>query len=156
MSDSNSIHVREATADDIDVIVRFNCQLAFETEEKALSEDTVRSGVSNGLRHDEEVTYLLAEVNQRVVGQLMLTREWSDWRDGWIYWIQSVYVDADHRSQGVFRRLTQAAVKRSKHRADVACLRLYVEEENTAAITTYRRLGFHFPGYKVMELPLDD
>lgn len=150
----NQIDIRAATFNDIDIIADFNCRLAAETEDKVLDSATVRNGVERGLGIGEEVTYLVAETNNEVVGQLLLTREWSDWRDGWMYWLGSVYVRADLRGQGVFRQLIQFAEGQLKQRNDVVCLRLYVEDENTAAIATYKRLGFGDSGYRVMELPL--
>jgi ribosomal protein S18 acetylase RimI-like enzyme len=156
MTTPDSITIRTGGSEDVETIAAFNGRLAMETEGKILDADTVRSGVARGLNLKDEVTYLLAEVDGKVVGQLMLTREWSDWRDGWIYWIQSVYVDEATRSRGIFRRLLAAARERLREHDDVCCLRLYVEDENTAAMTTYNRLGFHFPGYRVMEMQLDD
>ena len=149
------MRIRRATSQDAEVLAEFNCRLASETEGKTLNRETVSSGVANGLSAGDEVAYFVAEVEARVVGQLMLTREWSDWRDGWIYWLQSVYVHADFRGQGVFRQLLQHVQRLLQQRGDVACLRLYVEEENQPAIETYRRLGFQDPGYRVMELPLN-
>lgn len=148
------IHIRAATLNDVEIIADFNCRLAAETEDKVLDSATVRNGVKHGLCIGEEVTYWVAEANEEVVGQLLLTREWSDWRDGWMYWLGSVYVRTDFRGQGVFRQLIQFAEEQLKQRNDVVCLRLYVEDENTAAIATYQRLGFGDTGYRVMELPL--
>ena len=85
----------------------------------------------------------------------MLTREWSDWRDGWLAWLQSVYVRSDYRQQGVFRRLLDTAREHLKGQPDVVGLRLYVEDENTSAMSTYTRLGFKDAGYRVMEQIFD-
>jgi ribosomal protein S18 acetylase RimI-like enzyme len=148
------MRIRRATTTDAEILADFNCRLAFETEGKSLSSERVISGVTRGLTVGDEVTYFVAESEERVVGQLMLTREWSDWRDGWMYWLQSVYVHADFRGQGVFRQLLEHVRQQLKQRGDVACLRLYVEEENQPAIETYTRLGFKDPGYRVMELPI--
>ena len=146
--------IRPATSNDADIIADFNCQLALETENKTLDAVTVRNGVARGLAVGDEVTYFVAETDNRIIGQLLLTREWSDWRDGWMYWLGSVYVHADFRGQGVFRQLVDHAKEQLKQRGDVVCLRLYVEEENQPAIETYTRLGFTDSGYRVMELAL--
>ncbi len=147
--------IRNATATDAQIIADFNCRLAMETENNTLDSALVSRGVRRGLEQADEVTYLVAEVDGQVVGQLMLTREWSDWRDGWMYWLQSVYVLAEFRGQNVFRRLLEHAKSQLHNRGDVVGLRLYVELENAAAIETYQRLGFTSPGYSVMELPMD-
>lgn len=148
------VAIRPATDADVDILTEFNCRLAIETEDKRLDEPTVRSGVSHGLNLPDEVLYLVAETNGQVVGQLMLTREWSDWRDGWMAWLQSVYVAAECRGQGVFRQLLDHAKDTLRQQADVVCLRLYVERDNHSAIETYHRLGFQDPGYRVLEMPL--
>jgi len=153
MSAANLL-VRVAELRDVDVLTDFNCRLAVETEDKILDKTTVRNGVTRGLSVGHEVQYWVAEADDLVVGQLMLTREWSDWRDGWMYWLQSVYVAAEYRGQGVFRRLLQHVKEQLQQGDGVSCLRLYVEDENHAAIESYRRLGFEEPGYRVMEMPL--
>jgi len=84
----------------------------------------------------------------------MLTREWSDWRNGWMVWLQSVYVRKPHRRRGVFRDLLTCALEQCRSRTDVAVVRLYVEHNNATAQATYRRLGFADEGYQVMSLAL--
>ncbi len=150
------MRIRTATAADAAVLADFNCRLAQETENKTLDEVVVLSGVKRGLQQGHEVTYFVAEVEENIVGQVLLTREWSDWRDGWTYWLQSVYVQADFRGKGVFRQLVEHVKQNLRDRGDVSLLRLYVEKENEAAIATYRRLGFVDPNYRVMELSLND
>lgn len=147
-----SFRIRVADIHDVDVLTEYNCRLASETESKTLDADVVRRGVERGLTVGEEVSYLVAEIENRVVGQLMLTREWSDWRDGWMYWLQSVYVAAEYRGQGIFRGLLNHAISGLQQRGDVVGLRLYVEAENRAAQATYQQLGFVNPGYRVLEL----
>lgn len=148
------ITFRTATPDDIDVITHFNLRLAAETEDKSLPADTVRRGVERGLKLAPEIQYFVAEVESQVVGQVMLTREWSDWRNGWAVWIQSVYVHKDHRGQGIFGRLFEHVRQIVEQQPDIIMIRLYVEQDNETAIRTYEKLGFENPGYRVMELTL--
>ena len=98
------IKIREAEKFDIPVIAKFNQALAKETEDIQLDSETLASGISNALNR-EECHYFLAELNGKVVGQTMITYEWSDWRNGIMWWIQSVFVSPEHRGKGVFRSL---------------------------------------------------
>jgi ribosomal protein S18 acetylase RimI-like enzyme len=146
------ITVREATHDDAETIAEFNCRLAAETEDKPLDPETVRQGVSTLLSDDRRGKYFVACTSDgQIVGQLMHTFEWSDWRNGDIWWLQSVYVHADFRRQGVFRKLNQHLEQLAESTPGVVGLRLYVENENARAQETYRSLGFKEPGYRVME-----
>ncbi len=144
---------RIGEAEDIDTIVEFNCRLALETEGKHLDRMIVQRGVSRALQLAPEVQYFVAEFEGCVVAQLMLTREWSDWRDGWMIWLQSVYVGADYRRAGVFRRLLEHAMQAAAVEGRIVSWRLYVDHVNEAAKLVYRRLGFVSSGYEVMELP---
>ncbi len=151
---SPELMIRSPTLADAAVIVDFNCRLALESEGRALIPETISTGVQAVLEGRAESEYFLAEMENRVIGQMMLTREWSDWRNGWFYWIQSVYVDPAYRRQGVFKRLYLDAVARVEARADTVGLRLYVETHNRDALKTYERLGMVPTGYEVLELPL--
>jgi GNAT superfamily N-acetyltransferase len=146
-----TIEIRLATFDDWPTIVEFNCLLAVESEGKQLERQHVEPGVKALLADPRKGRYLLALADGRIVGQMMHTYEWSDWRNGDIWWLQSVYVHADFRRQGVFRALFERL--RSEAEADPAVvgLRLYVEEENTHAHETYRNLGLSEGGYFVMQ-----
>ena len=148
-----SIHYRRARAEDAGSITRMNQLLAEETEGRQLPECIVRAGVARGLELAPEVRYFVAECAGAAVGQLMLTREWSDWRNGWMLWLQSVYVLPDYRRQGVFRRLLEYGLGDCRGSDSPVCVRLYVEEHNDAASAVYRRLGFGSAGYRVMERP---
>jgi GNAT superfamily N-acetyltransferase len=150
MADS-PVFIRQATAGDRDVIAELNTRLAWETERIRLDPDRIRDGVTAVLDGHGEAFYFIAESDSGVVGQLMLTREWSDWRNGWFYWIQSVYVRETVRQKGVFRRLFHAAQDWVRSQSDAVGVRLYVEEHNTAAAETYARLGLLPTGYRVME-----
>ncbi len=147
---------RSASDLDIDTLADFNCRLAWETENRALDPETVRRGVTRSLQLSPEVRYFVAEADSAIVGQLMLTREWSDWRDGWMVWLQSVYVCSDWRGRGVFRTLLNHAVAMVTAEDRVVNLRLYVEHHNDVAKNTYRTLGFSDAGYEVMEMPLNN
>ena len=147
--------VRAARIDDVAIITEYNCRLAQETESRTLNWQTVDAGVRRGLGLGDEVQYFVAEDESGVIGQIMLTREWSDWRNGWMIWLQSVYVASEKRGAGVFRILFDRAIELTRLRCDPVCVRLYVERENETATETYRKLGFRNSGYLVLEKPLD-
>lgn len=150
-----SWNIRQATSDDVATLVEFNCAIARETEDKELDSAVVTRGVARGLQQGDEVVYYLAEDASGPLGSLMLTREWSDWRDGWLIWIQSVYVRADCRGRGVFKSLLEFAIAAARRRPDVVGLRLYVETANQRAQAVYERTGFADPHYKVLERLFD-
>ncbi len=145
------IDIREATSEDAATIAAFNQGIARETEGKELDETTILAGVSRLLADPSRGRYWLAEVDGRVVGQTMVTYEWSDWRNGNVWWIQSVYVASDYRRQGVFSALYRAVEALAEEDADACGIRLYVEKQNDAAQATYRKLGMQGDTYLVME-----
>lgn len=145
------IQIDYATLEDSEIITDFNLQLAEETESKKLDRDLVRTGVLESLGDSRGCQYFVARHQGTVVGQIMFTREWSDWRNGEFWWFQSVFVDPAYRRQGVFQRLSDHVESLAHANPDVVGLRLYVEHENNRALATYRQLGFNFPGYQVME-----
>lgn len=151
VSSSEPWTIRIATTTDAKALIDFNCAIARETEGKELDRSIVSRGVERGLTRGDEVVYLVAVRDSQPIGALMLTREWSDWRDGWLVWIQSVYVIAEHRGQGVFRDLLAQATAQVQTDPDVVGMRLYVENENEAAQAVYHRSGFTDPHYKVLE-----
>jgi ribosomal protein S18 acetylase RimI-like enzyme len=142
--------VRPAAPADADTLIDFNLRMARETEGLSLDPPTLGRGVRAALSDPAKALYFVADLGGKVVGQLMLTLEWSDWRDGDIWWIQSVYVHPDHRRRGVFRALYEHARRRARA-AGVVSLRLYVERHNAAAQDVYRSLGMTDAGYLVME-----
>ena len=143
--------IRQADPADEEVVVDFNCRLAEETEATLLDRVTVQLGVRAILNEPRHGRYFVACLDGRVIGQMMHTFEWSDWRNGEIWWLQSVYVHPDFRRQGVFRQLIQHLQAEAATSPNVAGLRLYVEEHNHAAQTTYEQLGLKPAGYVVME-----
>jgi GNAT superfamily N-acetyltransferase len=149
----HQITVRAATPDDWRIVVDFNARLAEESESKRLDPETVSLGVQAALADPAKCRYFVAQSGQQIVGQLMHTWEWSDWRNGYFWWLQSVYVLPDFRGQGVFRRLYDHLHNLADADGAVVGLRLYVETENHPARATYSRLGLQPTGYVVMEKP---
>ena len=143
--------IRKAVPDDLKTIVEYNLALARETEDKTLDEPTLTAGVREMLNNPARGEYFVAEGDGQIVGQTMYTREWSDWRNGDLLWLQSVYVHADYRRQGVFGRLLDELRQIAARDPGVVGLRLYVERENSPAQATYQKHGFRLPGYLVME-----
>jgi GNAT superfamily N-acetyltransferase len=144
--------IRRATAADAGVIAAFNQALASESEQTRLDPATVGPGVAAVLADPHKGFYTLAEKDGEVVGQCLITYEWSDWRNGWFWWVQSVYVRHDARRNGVFRRLYQHLLDEATRDPTVIGLRLYVERQNVKAIETYKALGLVEAGYDVLEL----
>ena len=144
--------IRQATVADTPIIVDFNTRLADETEHIALDQQRLKSGVENLLRDPSKGVYYLAELNNVIVGQMMITYEWSDWRNGTFWWIQSVFVDRGARGAGVFRSLFDHVHTLAKERGDVCGLRLYVENSNDRAKRTYDRHGMRLSHYEMYEM----
>ena len=145
------IEIRPAASTDVDSLVALNMALADETEQKQLTRQTVGLGVQSLLESPDLGFYLVAARDGEVVACAMVTYEWSDWRNGCFWWIQSVYVMARYRRQGIFRRLYQNIQATAEQRPDVCGLRLYVEQENNTAQSTYRSLGMHAAPYQMYE-----
>jgi GNAT superfamily N-acetyltransferase len=146
--------VRDARPDDRDVIVEFNARLAEETEGKTLDLAILTRGVIAALGEPDRLRYWVAESEAesgRVIGQAAITREWSDWRAGWIWWFQSVYVHQDYRGRGAFRALYAQIRALARQSPDVIGLRLYVEVSNEPAQRVYQSLGMKPGGYDVYE-----
>ena len=143
--------IRDGLPADAPVIAAFNAAMARETE--ALELDPVRllAGVRAVFDDPAKGFYLVAEQDGEVIGQLMITYEWSDWRNGDLWWLQSVYVAPEHRRRGVFRRLFEHVLREAEANPGVVGVRLYVEDGNAPARDVYRRLGLRAGGYHVME-----
>ena len=149
-----SVHIRRATTADQAILVEYNRCMAWETERKSLDDRALSDGVAAALADSSKGWHLGAEIAGEVVGQLMITREWSDWRNGWFWWIQSVYVRDGNRRQGVFQALFQETERLAREAGDVVGIRLYVERENLIAQRTYEQLGMGDAGYLVFDKPL--
>ncbi len=146
-----NLHVREALPDDAKTIADFNSQMARETEGRPLDPALIDPGVAAILADSNRGRYWVAEVDGKVVGQIMVTYEWSDWRNGQLWWIQSVYVHEDYRRKGVFSALYRHVESLARQDPEICGLRLYVEKGNKRAQETYLKLGMVLPGYQVME-----
>ncbi len=145
------MEIRKATKADAAAIAEYNAALAKESEDMTLDPAIVRQGVEAVLRDAAKGVYFAACEGGKVVGQIMVTYEWSDWRNGNFWWLQSVYVHPDFRSRGVFKALFAHAVEQAKKSPDVCGFRLYVEEHNSRAQAAYHRLGFERTNYQVLE-----
>jgi GNAT superfamily N-acetyltransferase len=146
-----AVTVRQAGPRDAAVVTDFNARLALESEGKALDPAQLQPGVAAVLADAVKGLYFLAEEDGEAWGQIGLTFEFSDWRNGWMWWIQSVYVRPEARRKGVFRALYRHVEELARRDPEVIGLRLYVEEANRSAQETYFRLGMTRTGYFVLE-----
>jgi GNAT superfamily N-acetyltransferase len=146
-----TVTVRAAKPDDAPTIAEYNRRMAFETEKLELDAAVLARGVARALADPAKARYWVAESGGQVAGQLMITLEWSDWRDGWIWWIQSVYVAPEARRHGVLAALYAHVREAARAAGDVRAIRLYVEQENQIAHRAYERLGMQRTHYLVYE-----
>ncbi len=145
------MRIRKAQPQDAATIAAFNSAMAFETEGKTLIPEVVGAGVRRLLDSPSLGFYVVAESAGRVVGCLMVTNEWSDWRNGLLWWVQSVYVEASWRRRGVYRRLYDFVRDLAQADPGVCGFRLYVEKDNAVAHATYRSLGMSQTDYLIYE-----
>lgn len=149
------IVIRQAGYADVDALVEFSAAMAQETEGRRLDRDRLRNGTLAVLDTPERGFFIVAEVHDRdrsrLAGQLMVTFEWSDWRNGAFWWVQSVYVDKAWRRQGIYRAMHAAIVARATADPQVCGIRLYVEQNNHGAQAVYRGVGLASSGYVVYE-----
>jgi len=148
---ASNIVVRNAREQDIPALTDFNIAMARETENKILSPDKVRAGMRAVIRHPDHGFYLVAEMEGQIAGSLLVTREWSDWRDGVFWWIQSVYVPPEFRKRGIYRALYDAVKALAESSPEVCGFRLYVERNNRAARSVYSKLGMGETEYRIYE-----
>lgn len=149
------VATRVAVAGDAATLAGFNRAMALETESKSLPMETLLPGVEAVLRDPDHGFYVVADSGSEIAGSLLVTFEWSDWRNGRMWWIQSVYVRPSHRRRGVYRALHEAVRERARAAGDVVGIRLYVERENVAAQRTYAALGMSETPYRIYEEMLD-
>jgi GNAT superfamily N-acetyltransferase len=145
-----TIAIRQAGPADAAIIAEFNRLLAHETEGKELDRAVLAEGVQAVLADTHKGLYFLAERDGQAIGQVGTTYEYSDWRNGWFWWVQSVYIVPAARRQGVFRSLYRHVEEAARH-TGVIGIRLYVERENRPAHDTYLGLGLEWTSYLVME-----
>lgn len=146
--------VREARESDALLIARNNIQLALETEGMNLEERAALKGVETVLSDSNRGFYLIVEDNGQLIGQCLITKEWSDWRNGYFWWVQSVYVDKDWRGKGIFSSIFEKIQSMARERIDVVGLRLYVDRENASARGVYIKLGMKESRYIMYEMDL--
>ena len=155
MLPKDQLTIRPARPDDLDRLVEFSAAMARETEGRTLDRDRLRRGTLAVLQSPEKGFYLVAEGSSKaerpMLGQLMVTYEWSDWRNATFWWIQSVYVIPSWRRRGVYRQIHESVVAEARSRPDVCGVRLYVEADNTTAQMVYRRVGMLPSSYCVFE-----
>jgi GNAT superfamily N-acetyltransferase len=144
------IVIRTAHEGDLDALLEFNQAMARETEGKELDSAVLRRGITFLLRNPAQGLYLVAETSGQIAGSLMITYEWSDWRNGLFYWIQSVYVRPENRRAGIYRALYNSVKERAR-RENVCGFRLYVEKGNSVAQRTYESLGMQESHYLMYE-----
>lgn len=145
--------ITKGQIEDIEAIAQFQVDMAMESEGALLNKDTVTKGVSAAMNDENKGSYYVARVEGNVVGSLMLTREWSDWNNGWYWWIQSVYVMPDYRRQGIYRSMYNAVCADAKQQ-NVAQVRLYVDKTNALGQKVYDSLGMEESHYLIYETTL--
>lgn len=151
MSGAAALSIRQAVAADAEVIARFNAAMAEETEGRALDWAVILAGVKGLLARPEYGFYLLAELGGAPAACLLITYEWSDWRNGLFWWVQSVYVSPEHRRKGIYRAMYGRVRDLAAADRLVCGLRLYVEKDNAAARQTYESLGMREAHYRMYE-----
>jgi GNAT superfamily N-acetyltransferase len=148
---TTNVSVRSAGSGDASLLIEFNLAMAMESEDKGLDRATLAAGVEHLIEHPLDGFYLVAELAGVPAGALMVTYEWSDWRAGRFWWIQSVYVKPEYRRKGVYSALHRSVRERALSAPDTCGIRLYVERENAGAQATYASLGMSETAYRLYE-----
>jgi len=143
--------IRQADLKDAESIAEFNRLMAFETEHKKLLPEVILAGVNTMIANPAHGFYLVAEGKDEIAGSLMVTTEWSDWRNGVVWWVQSVYVREEYRRQGIYRALYEQVKTQASDDPSVCGFRLYVEKDNVNAQKTYESLGMVETDYLMYE-----
>ena len=144
-------YIRNAKQKDIETIAKYNIKMALETENKYLDKEIITAGVSSIINDSSKGIYWVMEMDKIIIGQLMVTYEWSDWRNGMMWWIQSVYVPKEHRRQGVYSKMYNNLLELAQLDSECCGIRLYVEKENKKAQKTDKKQGMINAGYEIME-----
>ena len=150
MNTDLDLTITQGKASDIDTIVRFQADMAMESEGTMLDIDRLTLGVSSAINDEQKGIYLVARANDTPIGSLMLTREWSDWNNQWYWWIQSVYVMPEYRKKGVYKAM-YATLKDMAQENGVSQIRLYADRTNLSAQQVYQRLGMRESHYLMFE-----
>ena len=145
------MEIRIAKAEDANSLVEFNQAMALETEGKELDADILKSGVESVFYDKGKGFYVVAEEEGKIVGGLMVTFEWSDWRNGWFWWIQSVYILPEFRGRKIYSLLYKFVKNKAAAQGNVCGFRLYVEKENVTAQKVYEKLGMESSHYLMYE-----
>jgi GNAT superfamily N-acetyltransferase len=145
------MEIRKARKEDIDALIGFNEAMAFETEGKKLFTGTLRKGVEAVLADAQKGFYVVAEEDSRVIGGLMVTFEWSDWRNAWFWWIQSVYIVPEARGKRIYSQLYDFVKAEAATAGNICGYRLYVEKENAHAQRVYEKVGMEETYYLMYE-----
>ncbi len=151
MCNIENIRIRFGRLNDAEKLAEFNKEMAFESEGYNLDFQTVLSGIKNLMLQTELGFYLIAETDNGIVGTLMITYEWTDWRDGLFWWIQSVYVVPEMRNKGVYKALYQKVKELAASDKRVRGFRLYVDKDNERAIEVYQKMGMTETNYLLFE-----
>ena len=150
MNTDLDLTITQGKASDIDTIVRFQADMAMESEGSMLDMDRLTLGVSSAINDEQKGIYLVARANDTPIGSLMLTREWSDWNNQWYWWIQSVYVMPEYRKKGVYKAM-YTTLKDMAQENGVSQIRLYADRTNLSAQQVYQRLGMRESHYLMFE-----
>ncbi len=157
MTPADHVTVRPATHEDVETLTEFSAAMAMETEQRALDRARLRMGTQSVIDQPERGRYFVADLQQDAsadtvtVGQLLITYEWSDWRNAQFWWIQSVYVHPAWRRKGVYRHMHRTILNLARSQAAVCGVRLYVEGSNRVAKHVYDRVGLALSTYQIYE-----
>ena len=143
--------IRLAEKQDVEALVEFNLAMAFETEGKRLGADVLRPGVEAVFADKNKGFYVVADEDGSIVGGLLVTFEWSDWRNKWFWWIQSVYIRPEYRGRSLYREMYDYVKELAAANGEVAGFRLYVEKENEHARKVYEKVGMTASHYEMYE-----
>ncbi len=147
----NNIRIRQANIEELDIITDFQIAMAKETENITLTKEVTKSGVKHIFLHPNEGYYLVATLNNAITGCLLVLYEWSDWRNGFVLWIHSVYIENQHRNKGIFKIMYNHLKQEVEETDSFFGLRLYVEKTNENARAVYQKLGMNSQHYEMYE-----